>query len=246
VRRTTLAAVFLFSLPAFASQNHLQNSKFGTGTAPAWTTHPATGHTLGWSSTVGHGAAGSASVAVDGTQSSFSHDVFTQCVGVKAGTTVSFGGWFRYDSGYDTPGLAGVGVSYYTAPDCSSGFVSGVGTIHTQVGPAYVNTFQQMSVSNDTVPPTAQSAYVKLNFYTDVPGTAKGYFDDIYLNGGLSGDVNADSARSVNDVFYLINYLFAGGPLPLGPSDVNNSDVIDVNDVFYLINFLFAGGPAPL
>ena len=51
---------------------------------------------------------------------------------------------------------------------------------------------------------------------------------------------------NVNDVFALINFLFAAGPIPKGRADVNASSSIDVNDVFYLINFLFAGGPAPI
>jgi CSLREA domain-containing protein len=61
-----------------------------------------------------------------------------------------------------------------------------------------------------------------------------------------NGDVNGDGTRTVADVFYLINFLFAGGPAPLGLGDVNGDAKTDIADVFYLINFLFAGGPAPL
>jgi len=50
----------------------------------------------------------------------------------------------------------------------------------------------------------------------------------------------------VSDVFFLINYLFAGGPNPVGQADVNGDNSIDVQDVFQLINHLFAGGPAPV
>lgn len=60
-----------------------------------------------------------------------------------------------------------------------------------------------------------------------------------------SGDVNWDGSIDVADVFYIINALFAGGPVPICPGDVNASGSVDVADVFYLINFLFAGGPAP-
>jgi CSLREA domain-containing protein len=59
------------------------------------------------------------------------------------------------------------------------------------------------------------------------------------------GDVNGDGTVNVADVFYLINFLFAGGPIPKGRANVNADTSIDVADVFYLINFLFAGGPAP-
>jgi CSLREA domain-containing protein len=60
------------------------------------------------------------------------------------------------------------------------------------------------------------------------------------------GDANGDGVVDVADVFYLINYLFAGGPIPLGRANVNGDSAIDVSDVFYLINYLFAGGPAPV
>jgi hypothetical protein len=59
------------------------------------------------------------------------------------------------------------------------------------------------------------------------------------------GDVNGNGVVDVADVFYVINYLFAGGPIPLGRANVDGNASIDVADVFYLINYLFAGGPAP-
>jgi len=62
----------------------------------------------------------------------------------------------------------------------------------------------------------------------------------------IAGDVDGNGTVDVNDVFYLINALFAGGPQPICHADVNADGHIDVNDVFYLINYLFAGGPPPL
>jgi hypothetical protein len=59
------------------------------------------------------------------------------------------------------------------------------------------------------------------------------------------GDANGDGFVNVSDVFYLINFLFAGGPIPLGRANADAIGGIDVLDVFYLINFLFAGGAAP-
>src|SRR5205814_10022948 len=58
-------------------------------------------------------------------------------------------------------------------------------------------------------------------------------------------DVNADGRIDVQDIFYLINHLFAGGPSPPRTPDVNRDGVVDVKDVFFLIDYLFAGGPAP-
>jgi hypothetical protein len=49
----------------------------------------------------------------------------------------------------------------------------------------------------------------------------------------------------VSDVFYLINFLFAGGPAPICSADVDGDGQPTVSDVFYLINYLFAGGPPP-
>jgi hypothetical protein len=75
------------------------------------------------------------------------------------------------------------------------------------------------------------------------PGT-----QNVYLRrycAALAGDVNNDKSIDVNDVFYLINSLFAGGPPPMAAADANGDGVVDVNDVFYLINYLFAGGPPP-
>jgi CSLREA domain-containing protein len=60
------------------------------------------------------------------------------------------------------------------------------------------------------------------------------------------GDANGDGSVNVTDVFYLINRLFAQGPVPRGRANVNGDGATNVLDVFYLINFLFASGPAPV
>jgi hypothetical protein len=59
------------------------------------------------------------------------------------------------------------------------------------------------------------------------------------------GDIDGNGVVDVNDVFYLINFLFAGGPDPIGPGDTSGDGAVDGADVFYLINYLFAGGPFP-
>jgi hypothetical protein len=60
------------------------------------------------------------------------------------------------------------------------------------------------------------------------------------------GDVNADGHLDVGDVFFIINFLFASGPVPMEEGDMNGDGAFDVADVFYLINYLFASGPAPV
>ncbi|HYK02088.1 MAG TPA: carboxypeptidase regulatory-like domain-containing protein [Thermoanaerobaculia bacterium] len=63
-------------------------------------------------------------------------------------------------------------------------------------------------------------------------------------------DPNGDSVIDPSDIFYLVAYLFLGGPPPAGvagmPSgDANGDGVIDPSDIFYVVNYLFGGGPAP-
>jgi len=70
----------------------------------------------------------------------------------------------------------------------------------------------------------------------------------IYSSRAKCGDVNADGTVNVNDVVYLINYLFVPGspaPIPLLAGDANCDGAVNINDVVYLINFLFISGPPP-
>lgn len=71
----------------------------------------------------------------------------------------------------------------------------------------------------------------------------------IMLNRGsaLCGDVNGSGAYDIDDVVYLLQYIFASGPGP-DPTitgDVDCSGYIDIDDVVYLIYALFTGGPGP-
>lgn len=59
------------------------------------------------------------------------------------------------------------------------------------------------------------------------------------------GDVNGDGSITMADVFYLINYLFAGGPAPVGSGDVNADGNTTAADAIYLIQYLFAAGTPP-
>jgi len=63
----------------------------------------------------------------------------------------------------------------------------------------------------------------------------------------ICGDPNDDEITDIDDVVYLIAYLFQGGPepIPLESGDVNCEEGIDIDDVVYLIEYLFASGPEP-
>jgi hypothetical protein len=65
------------------------------------------------------------------------------------------------------------------------------------------------------------------------------------LRSCLHGDANHDAKIDITDVFWEINYLFAGGPAPLGWADIDGNLTVDIADVFYTINYLFAGGTPP-
>jgi hypothetical protein len=61
------------------------------------------------------------------------------------------------------------------------------------------------------------------------------------------GDANGDGVVDIEDIVYLINYLFENGsaPVPLENGDANCDNNVDVSDVVFLINYLFKGGPQP-
>ena len=63
-------------------------------------------------------------------------------------------------------------------------------------------------------------------------------------------DPNNDGRISSSDIFYLVNYLFLGGPAPEGPGgllsgDANGDSTVNSADLFYIVNYLFLGGPVP-
>lgn len=62
-----------------------------------------------------------------------------------------------------------------------------------------------------------------------------------------SGDVNNSSAIDIDDIVYLIAFVFTGGPDPIPPpaGDCNCSGGTDIDDIVYLIAYVFQGGPAP-
>jgi Dockerin type I domain len=64
------------------------------------------------------------------------------------------------------------------------------------------------------------------------------------------GDANGNSIINIQDITYVINYLYKGGPNPtpykLCSGDPNGNCIVNIQDITYLINFLYKGGPAPV
>jgi hypothetical protein len=66
----------------------------------------------------------------------------------------------------------------------------------------------------------------------------------------ICGDADGSGFVDIDDVVFLINYVFSSGPQPepieSGDANCSGGEVpIDIDDVVYLINYIFTGGPWP-
>jgi len=63
----------------------------------------------------------------------------------------------------------------------------------------------------------------------------------------ICGNADGVECIDIDDVVYLIAYIFQGGPepIPLESANVDCEGVIDIDDVVYLIDYLFLGGYIP-
>ncbi len=63
----------------------------------------------------------------------------------------------------------------------------------------------------------------------------------------VCGDVEISGAVDIDDVVYLISFIFSGGqgPDPYESGDADCSGAIDIDDVGCLIAYIFSGGNAP-
>jgi Peptidase family M28/Dockerin type I domain len=62
------------------------------------------------------------------------------------------------------------------------------------------------------------------------------------------GDVNHDGRVNIQDITFLINYLYKGGPAPsaLNDADANGDCSINIRDITYLIKYLYQDGAVPV
>jgi hypothetical protein len=63
----------------------------------------------------------------------------------------------------------------------------------------------------------------------------------------LRGDVDNNAKYTMNDLAFLIGYLFRQGPAPstMEAADVDKDSGVNIGDITYLINFLYLNGPRP-
>jgi len=60
----------------------------------------------------------------------------------------------------------------------------------------------------------------------------------------ICGDVNGDSETEIDDIIYVVAYVYLGGPPPepMETGDVDCSGSINLLDIVYYINYMFRGG----
>ena len=63
----------------------------------------------------------------------------------------------------------------------------------------------------------------------------------------ISGDVNGDENIDIQDILFLVNFLFRSQPpfCAYDAGDVNCNQNVDISDLVYLVNFVFKNGPPP-
>jgi hypothetical protein len=84
-------------------------------------------------------------------------------------------------------------------------------------------------------------------FAVGAPGDPVEVTVDLYI--WTFGDADCSGLIDIDDVVYLIAYLFLEGPDPcparwVGDVNCTHGDV-DIDDVVYLLNWIFSGGPDP-
>jgi hypothetical protein len=63
----------------------------------------------------------------------------------------------------------------------------------------------------------------------------------------VCGDADASGGRDIDDIVYIVAYIFTGGPppVPMNSGDVDCSGDVDVDDAVYIIHFVFSMGSPP-
>jgi len=71
--------------------------------------------------------------------------------------------------------------------------------------------------------------------------------DPLAVDVWICGDANGSGEVDIDDVVYVIAYIFGGGPEPepLASGDANCGSGTDIDDVVYIIAFIFGGGNPP-
>ncbi|HWR82815.1 MAG TPA: FlgD immunoglobulin-like domain containing protein [Candidatus Deferrimicrobium sp.] len=114
------------------------------------------------------------------------------------------------------------------------------------------NSGARMGTANYRVKLVDTSTYVSMETGAPVNVVTKeAWFHHVYNPGYdyIPGDVNDDGTVNIEDMTYLIAFLFSGGPAPVPHmcvADIDASGGVNVSDLTWLVAFLFTQGAAPL
>jgi hypothetical protein len=133
-------------------------------------------------------------------------------------------------------------------PDGSNVYIRGTG-LYVSVGPTpgtetQIGTLSGSSCVADIAAGTSSDMHVVCN-----DGTLSSNYEIYYYRypAAKCGDADASGDVDIDDVVYLIAYIFSGGPppMPYSSGDADCSGNVDIDDVVYLIAYIFSGGYAP-
>jgi hypothetical protein len=81
----------------------------------------------------------------------------------------------------------------------------------------------------------------------DIFGLESAWSDPANVSVIVCGDSDGDNAVDIDDVVFLVQYIFASGPPPnpIYKGDSDCSGEVDIDDVVYLISYIFSGGGPP-
>jgi hypothetical protein len=96
-------------------------------------------------------------------------------------------------------------------------------------------------------PLAASTINLTVEIEDEVGATADKPLSLTILNAWVCGDADASSEVDIDDVVFLIAYVFTGGPAPdpLESADADCSGDVDIDDIVYLIAHIFTAGPEP-
>src|SRR6266542_2533145 len=214
------------------------------------TVSPAPNATITTASTLTAGAAGTASVATAGTGASYAWTIANGTIDSGNGTRT-----INYTAGSAGATTVSISVSQPGCSDAKSATVKILPTISTVTpstgaisgGTPATNVVRVSSTTITAKTPAHASGAV--NVVVTNPDTLTATRNAAFTY-GQQFDPNNDHVVDPADVFYLVNYLFSGGPAPQGGAgmmsgDANGDGVVDPADIFYLVNYLFTSGPSP-
>ncbi len=170
----------------------------------------------------------------------------------------------------DLAGDLGASLESFSTNGCRTSFM-GMPTISHFVAPNSQFTLRVNSASTPLAPgngplmklyfripgsaEAGQVTHINLSGYSGHDCEYSGIYPDFEPVAGLStisvcgqrGDVNGSGSITIQDLVYLVSYLYNNGPSPspVSVADVNCTNSVTVADLVRLVSFLFAGGPAP-